>query len=102
MHEPGAFTTAATQDAFSKPDSGRRIAAAWVRDTPCSFTTVPPLDLALRPGNLREGRGVRRVLFGAALVLLCAVGLGGCGGKTEVEEEQLEQGEWLVCSSPQA
>ena len=44
-------------------------------------------------------RGLRAMLFGAALGLACAVSLGGCYSAVE-EFEPLEQGEWLVYNMP--
>ncbi len=101
MPDPGAFTTAAPKIPFGKPDSGRQIAAAWPKDSARAFTPVPPVCPVARPRQAGKGGEVRVVLVGAALMLLCAVGLGGCGGRMAEEVEPLEQGEWLVYSDLQ-
>ena len=60
-----------------------------------AFSTAAPVR-SDRHRKAVQGRDVRAVLFGAALLLLWAVGMGGCGSRVEEEFEPLDQGEWLV------
>lgn len=60
-----------------------------------AFSTAAPVR-SDRPRKGVPGRHVRAVLFGAALLLVWAVGLSGCGNRVEEELEPLDQGEWLV------
>jgi hypothetical protein len=60
-----------------------------------AFSTAAPI-LSDRPRKGVPGRQVRALLFGAALLLVWAVGISGCGNRMEEELEPLEQGEWLV------